>query len=121
MQTKPPGSRPGWTKIADAYQILAMDARAFREWAKLMDGQPDQLMEDAMIAATARIHRLIVVSRNTKDFERLGIQAVNFYQTTFYQTTLIFIAQPPCSSTSFLKPKFSGRRFVAVRGLDQNR
>jgi predicted nucleic acid-binding protein len=64
-------------KIADAYQIIAMDARAFREWARLMDGRRDQLMEDAMIAATARVHRLTVVSRNTKDFERLGIQAVN--------------------------------------------
>src|SRR5437763_9986187 len=41
-------------KISDAYQIIPMDGRAFREWARLMDGRPDQLVEDAMIGATAR-------------------------------------------------------------------
>jgi predicted nucleic acid-binding protein len=64
-------------KIADAYQVVPMDARAFREWARLMDGQPERLLEDAMIGATARVHRLTIVSRNTKDFEQLGIRAVN--------------------------------------------
>ncbi len=55
-------------QVADAYRILPVDGRIFREWARLMDGQPDQLLEDAMLAATARVHRLTVVTRNTRDF-----------------------------------------------------
>jgi predicted nucleic acid-binding protein len=59
----------GWLdQVADSYQILPMDGRLFREWARLMVGRPDQLLEDAMLAATARIHRMTVVTRNTKDF-----------------------------------------------------
>ncbi len=38
-----------------------------------MDGQPDHLIEDAMLAATARIHRLTVVTRNTRDFKTFGV------------------------------------------------
>jgi toxin FitB len=59
----------GWLdQVAGSYQILPMDGRLFREWARLMVGRPDQLLEDAMLAATARIHRMMVVTRNTKDF-----------------------------------------------------
>jgi predicted nucleic acid-binding protein len=50
-----------------------MDGRTFREGARLMDGQPDHLIEDAMLAATARIHRLTVVTRNTRDFKTFGV------------------------------------------------
>ena len=32
---------------------------------------------DAMIAATAAVHNLTVVTRNLKDFERLGVPAFN--------------------------------------------
>jgi len=64
-------------QVAGSYQILPMDGRAFREWAKLMDGKPDHLLEDAMIAATARIHRLTVVTRNTRDFDPFGVSLLN--------------------------------------------
>jgi toxin FitB len=55
-------------QVANSYQILPLDSRLFREWARLMDGRPDQLLADAMLAATARIHRLTVVTRNIRDF-----------------------------------------------------
>jgi predicted nucleic acid-binding protein len=59
------------------FTVLPMDGPMFREWARLMAGKPDDLSGDAMIAATARLHRLIVVTRNVKDFEDLGVEVFN--------------------------------------------
>lgn len=64
-------------QIAQTYNVLAMDGRAFRFWARLMHRQPDDLIEDAMIAATAAVHGLTVVTRNTRDFDRLGVPTRN--------------------------------------------
>lgn len=61
-------------QVAATYNILPMDARAFRAWAKLMHRQSAQLIEDAMIAATAMVHGLTVVTRNMRDFEQLGVR-----------------------------------------------
>jgi hypothetical protein len=66
-------------QIAEAYEVIPMDAPTFREWARLMEGKPDHLFEDAMIAATARIQRLTVVTRNTRDFESLGVKLFNLF------------------------------------------
>ena len=59
-------------QIAATYNVLAMDGRAFRHWARLMHGRSDHLMEDAMIAATAAVHDLIIVTRNVRDFVQFG-------------------------------------------------
>jgi predicted nucleic acid-binding protein len=48
--------------------ILPMSAEVCREWARLMDGKSQDLFADAMIAATARVRALTVVTRNTSDF-----------------------------------------------------
>jgi predicted nucleic acid-binding protein len=49
----------------------------FREWARLMAAKPDDLSGDALIAATARIHGMVVVTRNVKDFADFGVQIFN--------------------------------------------
>jgi predicted nucleic acid-binding protein len=64
-------------QLAGAYNILPMDAAVFRQWAKLMHRQSDTLYEDAMIAATARVHRLTVVTRNVTDFKSFGVKLLN--------------------------------------------
>ena len=50
-----------------------MDGQTFREWARLSHGRSDNLIEDAMIAATAIVHRLTVATRNVRDFVKLGV------------------------------------------------
>ena len=58
-------------------QVLEMDAAVCREWARLMHRRSDTLVEDAFIAATARVHRLVVVTRNVRDFKTLGVETLN--------------------------------------------
>jgi predicted nucleic acid-binding protein len=64
-------------QLSGGLNILPMDARAFRCWARLMHGRSDDLMEDVMIAATAKVHNLTVVTRNVRDFETLGARILN--------------------------------------------
>ena len=64
-------------QLIDTQKILPMTADIFRTWAKLMHKQSDSLYEDAMIAATAMEHKLVVATRNTKDFERFPIKLLN--------------------------------------------
>ena len=63
--------------LAGAYNVLPMDAATFRVWARLMHRKSDVLNEDAMIAATAQVHGLTVVTRNVADFHALGFEVCN--------------------------------------------
>jgi len=63
--------------LAGAYNVLPMDAATFRVWARLMHRKSDTLYEDAMIAATAKVHGLTVATRNVADFNALGVQVFN--------------------------------------------
>lgn len=64
-------------RVLATYQVLAQDGPVFREWARLMHRQSDTLITDALIAATAIVHRLTVVTRNVRDFEPFGVPTLD--------------------------------------------
>ena len=64
-------------RLPASYQVLPMDTACFREWGRIMDKKPPELLQDAMIAATARVHRLIVATRNEQDFRQLEVRTFN--------------------------------------------
>jgi toxin FitB len=68
-------------RVAGTYNVLSMDAQTFRVWARLMHRRADSLIEDVMIAATAAVHHLTVVTRNVRDFEGLGVVTLNPFAT----------------------------------------
>ncbi len=63
--------------VAQSYNVLPMDGATFRTWARLMHRRSDTLYEDAMIAATATIHNLTVVTRNVADFANFDVTVLN--------------------------------------------
>jgi toxin FitB len=65
------------TQLERTSQVLPMDAACFREYARLMHGRSETLIEDAMIAATARVHGLTVATRNEGDFAHFHVAVLN--------------------------------------------
>ena len=66
-------------QVLEIWNVLPMDAAAFRMSAKLMHRRSNDLFEDAMIAATARVHGLKVATRNVKDFRHFDVEIFNPY------------------------------------------
>lgn len=64
-------------QVAASYNVLPVDARIFRCCARLMHGRSDQLTRGAVIAATAIVHNLIVVTRNLRDFAPFGVRTLD--------------------------------------------
>ena len=64
-------------QVAETLNVLPMNAATFRCWARLMHGRSDELLEDAMIAATAMVHDLTVVTRNLRDFKPFGVSTLD--------------------------------------------
>lgn len=64
-------------QVADSYNVLPIDASISRRWAQLMHRKADRLSEDAMISATADVHRLTVVTRNVRDFAPFKVRTLN--------------------------------------------
>ena len=63
--------------VAHSLGVLAADAAIFRRWAQLMHRRSDHHLEDALIAATALVRGLTVVTRNVGDFEPFGVPLIN--------------------------------------------
>ncbi len=70
-----------WLAVTDgAFSVIPMDSACFREWARLKTGKSSELIEDAMIAATARVHGLQVATRNEKGFRQFQVATFNPFE-----------------------------------------
>ena len=67
-------------KVLASCAVLPMDAPTFREWAHLMHRRSDTINEDAMIVATAIVHRMTVVTRIVRDFVQHGVELRNPFE-----------------------------------------
>jgi len=68
----------GWLdSVAQSYAILPADAAILRRWAQLMHRRTDHHLEDGLIAATALVRGLTVVTRNVDDFEPFDVSLIN--------------------------------------------
>lgn len=72
----------GWADaLAEAWNVLPIDAAIYRAWAKLMHGKGEHLYEDALIAATARVLGLTIATRNVADFASFDLPVINPFET----------------------------------------
>jgi predicted nucleic acid-binding protein len=71
-------------EVVQTIECLPWDAVISRRWAALVvemqrRGQTVPLL-GGMIAATALVHGLVVVTRNTRDFGKTGVQTLNPFE-----------------------------------------
>lgn len=66
--------------VSQMWNLLPMDTRTFRLWARLMHRKSNALYEDAMIVATAMVHHLTVATRNVRDFAHFDVEIVNPFE-----------------------------------------
>ena len=60
-------------------QILPVDTAISQEWGRLSSLHAVPVI-DGLLAATVTAHRLVLVTRNTRDFADLGIQLLNLFE-----------------------------------------
>jgi predicted nucleic acid-binding protein len=68
-------------ELEHSTEVLPMDGRCFREAARMMVSKQEDLSYDVMIAATARLYKLTVATRNEKDFDRLRVEIINPFKS----------------------------------------
>ena len=69
----------GWLKrVTERHQrrILGIDYEVARVWG-WMKGRFSVPVVDGLLAATAQVHGLVLVTRNVKDIERTGVSFLN--------------------------------------------
>ena len=63
--------------IAATMTVLPADGDVCRETARIMVRKTPALFQDAFIAATARVHRLTMATRNVQDFAQFSVPTFN--------------------------------------------
>ena len=63
-------------ELGFADRILPITLLVAAAWGRQQHAQPLPVI-DGLIAATAKVNSLTVVTRNAKDFERIGVQVLN--------------------------------------------
>jgi predicted nucleic acid-binding protein len=70
--------------VVDVIDCLPWDAATSRRWAELMVDLKKKReivpLLDGMIAATALLHELTVVTRNIRDFKKTGVKTFNPFE-----------------------------------------
>jgi toxin FitB len=67
-----------------ADRILSIDGSVAEAWGRL-NAPGERKTVDSLIAATAVVHGLTVVTRNTKDFEGCGVRLLNPWESQRHQ------------------------------------
>lgn len=64
-------------QVVATYAVVPVDSEISREWARIKHRKSDTLVDDALIAATARVKKLTVATRNGRDFKDFGVDIFN--------------------------------------------
>jgi predicted nucleic acid-binding protein len=69
--------------IFDAFEgrILPINRLVAAAWREAL-GESDKHVDDAGLAATARVHGLLIVTRNVKDFDGRGVTLLDPFKAT---------------------------------------
>ncbi len=72
------------TGIFDSFvgRILPIDRAVAASWGEALAAS-EKHVDDAGLAATARVHRLIVVTRNAKDFDGRGVSLLDPFKAMY--------------------------------------
>lgn len=57
-------------------RVIPVDVAVVEEWTRML-GAKNRDRWDMALAATARVHNLVLVTRNTKDFEGRGVRLLD--------------------------------------------
>lgn len=67
-----------------ADRIIPVDAAVVAEWTRML-GAKNKDRWDMALAATARVHGFVLVTRNTKDFEGRGVRLLDPFRNPPFQ------------------------------------
>ena len=73
------GSLDRWVQGLTQYyedRLLSIDGTVAEEWGRIRAGRTVPVV-DALLAATARVHDLTIVTRNVRDFRGLAVRVLN--------------------------------------------
>ncbi len=67
-------------EIISVFNVLVIDTAIIRLWAKFMHRRSNEAYEDALLAATAKVHGLVLVTRNVKHFQEYEVEVLNPFE-----------------------------------------